>query len=182
MRKLEKLSRAYILDWEELSPLEKNLFRKAAEVRKNAQAPYSGYMVGVAIRSASGKIYTGVNVERVTYSETSHAEQVAIDTMVAREGPNKVVILVGVSGPRDQKIILPPKAVPLQASNLSLDEFWFPCGRCRQIIWENSFADPDVLVLWFHPAGLFAQARIRDLLSNRFGPEKLGIDYRQTDK
>jgi cytidine deaminase len=59
------------------------LLAAAAAVRENAYAPYSRFKVGAAIRSASGAVYTGCNVENVAYPEGTCAEAGAIAAMVA---------------------------------------------------------------------------------------------------
>jgi cytidine deaminase len=59
------------------------LIRRAMEVRKNAYAPYSGYSVGAAIEDADGEIWTGVNVENVSYGGTICAERAALVQMVS---------------------------------------------------------------------------------------------------
>lgn len=60
-----------------------SLFQQALEVRERAYAPYSKFKVGAAIRSASGKIFIGCNVENVAYPEGACAEAGAIAAMVA---------------------------------------------------------------------------------------------------
>lgn len=55
----------------------------ALNVRENAHAPYSGFKVGAAIRSGSGAVYAGCNVENVAYPEGTCAEAGAIAAMVA---------------------------------------------------------------------------------------------------
>jgi len=97
----------------DLSPLYQKLVIDACNVRENAYAPYSHYKVGAALLSEKGNIYSGCNVETVTYSQTTHAERVAINNMVTH-GERKIVALCCVSG---------EKASP-------------PCAECRQVIWE----------------------------------------------
>lgn len=53
---------------------ERELFNAAIKVQKNAYAPYSNFLVGAALRSSSGKIYTGCNVENIAYPEGTCAE------------------------------------------------------------------------------------------------------------
>ena len=55
----------------------KNLIDIALEVRKNAYAPYSSFLVGSALLTKSGKIYTGCNVENGSYGGTICAETFA---------------------------------------------------------------------------------------------------------
>ena len=60
-----------------------SLFEQARQVRENAHAPYSGFKVGAALRSSSGKVYLGCNVENAAYPEGTCAEAGAIAAMVA---------------------------------------------------------------------------------------------------
>ena len=50
----------------------------ANEARRRAYAPYSNYPVGAALRTKTGRIYTGVNIENAVYPYTICAERVAI--------------------------------------------------------------------------------------------------------
>lgn len=99
-----------------------SLVAEAKKVWANAYAPYSDFKVGAAIRTASGRIFTGCNVENASYPEGTCAEAGAIAAMVASgESEIKEVAVVG-SGPH-----------PVT-----------PCGGCRQRLRE--FAGPDVPV------------------------------------
>lgn len=53
------------------------LIRRAVEARRNAYAPYSGFMVGAALECADGRIYTGCNIENSAFSPTNCAERTA---------------------------------------------------------------------------------------------------------
>lgn len=66
----------------ELSEFDKVLINNAIDIRKIAYSPYSGYMVGAALRDVNDRIHTGCNIESVDFTLTSHAEMVAIDSMV----------------------------------------------------------------------------------------------------
>ncbi len=90
------------------------LISKASDVSGNAYAPYSGLHVGAAVRSESGRIYMGCNVENASYGLTVCAERVAILSAVAN-GEKKLDTIAIVS--RD----IPE---PL------------PCGACLQLMSE----------------------------------------------
>jgi len=86
----------------------------ALAVRENAHAPFSKFKVGAAVQDASGRIFTGCNVENATYGLTVCAERVAIFKAVS-EGARKFTRVVVVA---DTDTLTPP------------------CGACRQILWE----------------------------------------------
>ena len=90
------------------------LVESARAACNNAYAPYSGYKVGAAVISESGKIYVGCNVENASYGATLCAERAAIAKMVAAGETKFVTIAVFVSG----------------------EEPAMPCGICRQVIAE----------------------------------------------
>ena len=94
---------------------EKDLLIEAAkQARENAHAPYSNFRVGAALRSTSGRIFAGCNVENATYGLTICAERVAIFKAVS-EGERGFSAIAVVT---DTEVLTPP------------------CGACRQLIWE----------------------------------------------
>ena len=126
-----------------------DLFKAAMTVRENAYAPYSKFQVGAAIRTASGKVYTGCNVENVAYPEGTCAEAGAIAAMIAAGESEIAEILVVAGG----------------ASKVS------PCGGCRQKISE--FAQADAPVYMADLAGDIEEISIGDLLPAGFDKEHL---------
>lgn len=121
-----------------------SLMNAAREVRENAYAPYSKFKVGAAIRSASGTVYTGCNVENVAYPEGTCAEAGAIAAMVAAGETRLTEVTV---------IADSPSPVP-------------PCGGCRQKLAE--FADADVPVVLATTDGGRLETTVGDLLPGRF--------------
>jgi cytidine deaminase len=91
-----------------------SLIEEAQGARLQAVAPFSGFPVGAAVRSESGKIYTGCNIESASYGLTVCAERVAIWKALS-EGERHFTELAVVA---DTETLTPP------------------CGTCRQIIWE----------------------------------------------
>jgi cytidine deaminase len=90
------------------------LIEAALKARENAHAPFSKFKVGAAIEDASGRIYTGCNVENATYGLTCCAERVAVFKAVSEGARNFVRVAVVAD----------------------TDSLTPPCGACRQILWE----------------------------------------------
>jgi len=130
-----------------LSESEAELARCAAEVRQRAYAPYSGYAVGAALRTSSGKIYTGVNVENAAYPDCLCAERVAVVKAVSEGHQGFDMIAVSTSNGGT------------------------PCGSCRQVMAEFGL---DAVVLIVDGQGaLVNRTSVRALLPDSFGPQKL---------
>tara|TARA_B100000886_G_scaffold324230_1_gene268722 strand:+ start:2003 stop:2386 length:384 start_codon:yes stop_codon:yes gene_type:complete len=88
------------------------LFQKALEMRKNSHAPFSGYKVGSAIETEEGFIIGGCNVESASYGLTCCAERSAIYNAIS----------LGYTSFRALAVVT--------------DNGGYPCGACRQVIWE----------------------------------------------
>jgi cytidine deaminase len=124
--------------------------RKAAlAVRENAYAPYSGFQVGAALRSGSGAVFTGCNVENVAYPEGTCAEAGAIAAMVAA-GEREIAEVYVVAG-----------------SDLPVT----PCGGCRQKLAE--FGKPDVRITLATVGGTEESSSIGALLPGGFNPDHM---------
>jgi cytidine deaminase len=97
-----------------LSDSENELIEAAKGARLRSVAPFSKFLVGAALRTKAGKVFTGCNVESASYGLTVCAERVAIWKALS-EGERDFTDLVVVA---DTEALTPP------------------CGTCRQIIWE----------------------------------------------
>ena len=120
-----------------------SLVETATAARLQSVAPFSNFLVGAALRTKAGKVYTGCNIESASYGLTVCAERVAIWKALS-EGERDFTDLVVVA---DTESLTPP------------------CGTCRQIIWE--FAKHAQIVL----ANLQGQREvvsIKDLLPRAF--------------
>lgn len=91
-----------------------DLVQEATAAREKASAPFSRFKVGAALRTKTGKVFHGCNVENCTYALTVCAERVALLSAIA-------------AGEREFDAI----AVVTQS-----DEPGTPCGPCRQLMWE----------------------------------------------
>jgi len=119
----------------------------ANEARRRAYAPYSNYHVGAALRTKSGRIFTGVNIENAAYPTTMCAERVAIFSAVSQgEREFDVIAVVTANGGS-------------------------PCGGCRQVMAEFGL---DTLVLIADGEGhLQKQMTVDELLPEAFTPKHL---------
>jgi cytidine deaminase len=126
------------------------LLARAREVQHNAHVPYSGFPVGAAVRTASGSVFVGANVENAAYPEGLCAEAVAIGAMVS-------------AGER----VIDTVVTVCEGDALST-----PCGGCRQKIRE--FATDATTVHAAGPDGIRATYSMAELLPDAFGPENLG--------
>ena len=91
-----------------------NLIKVAKSVSENAFNPLSKFSVGAAIIDKSGMIFSGCNIEFDNYSNTIHAEEAAIASMIS-------------SGHRE------PRAIAIFTLT---EKVYFPCGMCRQSLFE----------------------------------------------
>jgi cytidine deaminase len=91
-----------------------DLLMAAWQVRESAHAPYSRFAVGAALLAADGRIFTGCNVENLSYGLTMCAERVAIGAAVAAGARGFLAMAV-----------VADTAVPIS-----------PCGACRQVMAE----------------------------------------------
>ena len=123
---------------------EKSLVRLASEIKEKAYAPYSGFRVGAAVETESGKIYTGVNIENASFGATNCAERTAIFKAVS-EGERKI------------------KKIAVTSDS---DETVYPCGICRQVIAE--FADKDTKIICSSKNGDYKVYTLDEILPNAF--------------
>jgi cytidine deaminase len=119
------------------------LLDQARRAREHAYAPYSRFMVGAAVLTATGEIYSGCNIENASLGATICAERVAIFRAVA-------------AGCRDVTALAVIADTPEPVA---------PCGLCRQVLAEFN---PDCLVLMANTAGRTRLANLKELLPLAF--------------
>lgn len=119
------------------------LIEKARQAMAFSYSPYSHYRVGACIKCSDGSYYTGCNIENSSYGASNCAERTAVFKAVS-EGHTK-----------------------FDAIAIASDEFapW-PCGICRQVLYEFS-PTMRVIVVW---ADHVEEAMLEDLLNHGFGP------------
>jgi cytidine deaminase len=124
-----------------------SLIDLANEARRRAYAPYSKYRVGAALRTKSGRIFIGVNIENAAYPTSMCAERTAVFKAVSE-------------GERD-----------FEGIAVVTDNGGSPCGGCRQVLAEFGL---DTAVLIADGKGqLVKQTSVGELLPEAFTPQKL---------
>jgi cytidine deaminase len=125
------------IDWDALDAA-------AVDIMQRAYAPYSRFKVGVAGLVDDGRIVVGCNVENAAYGVGLCAECGMVSALHASGGGRLVAISC-----------VDQHGQPLM-----------PCGRCRQLLWENG--RPDSLIKT--PEGVLS---LTDILPQAFGPQDL---------
>ena len=124
----------------------------ASRAREHAYAPYSCFRVGAAVRTKSGSIFSGCNVENAAYPEGTCAEAGAIAAMVTAGETLITDVLVVADGTRTV----------------------VPCGGCRQKLAE--FSIPEARIFLADSSGVVAVTTIGSLLPGAFSAEHLVVD------
>jgi cytidine deaminase len=119
-----------------------DLIQQARDALENAYVPYSEYRVGAALRTADGTVFVGCNIENANYSNSLHAEEVAIAEAV-KNGYTEFDRLAVTSGVRDGVT---------------------PCGMCRQTLAE--FCGEDLVVVCDEGAEETTEYTLGELLPN----------------
>lgn len=125
------------------------LIDAALAAKEKAYAPYSKFRVGAALLSKTGTVFTGCNIENVSFSATNCAERTAFFKAIA-EGVREFEAIAIVSDSEDY--------IP-------------PCGVCRQVMVE--FCSPDFIVLMCKADGIFKQLTLADLMPSAFDQASL---------
>lgn len=138
--------------------MEKDLITKmielAIEQLRFSYTPYSGFKVGAALLTKSGKIYTGCNIENAAYTPTNCAERTAFFKAVS-EGEREFQAICVVGG-----------------KDGVLTDYAAPCGVCRQVMME--FCDPQQFqIILATAAGHYDVYTLQELLPQGFGPANL---------
>jgi cytidine deaminase len=123
------------------------LAEAALEAREQAYAPYSGYLVGAAVLDVDGRVWTGCNIENVSFGLTLCAERVAVAKMVSAGSRRLIEIAVAtVDGGT-------------------------PCGMCLQTLAEFAPEPGDVRVWTVSPGGKARQYLLAELLPFGFASD-----------
>ena len=116
-----------------------DLIREAQSARDSAYAPYSRFSVGAALKTKSGAVYRGCNVENISFGLTICAERVCVGAaIVSNDHDFEVIAIVSDSG--DPVV---------------------PCGACRQVLAEFS---PGMTIVTANLSGAVSKFNLNELL------------------
>ena len=124
------------------------LLELANEARRRAYAPYSNYPVGAVLRTKSGRLFTGCNIENAAYPTGMCAERVAIFKAVSEGEKEFEIIAVATSNGGS------------------------PCGSCRQVMAE--FGLDTVVLIGDGEGRLVQETSVAELLPGAFTPKDMG--------
>jgi cytidine deaminase len=125
------------------------LIRQAIEIRQRAYAPYSKFLVGAAVRTASGKTFLGCNVENASYGLAVCAERSAVFAAITA-GEKKFECM----------------AIATQGGAM-------PCGACRQVLSEFN-PDLPIYIVDVENPDKIVEGNLWDLLPGAFKLDEKG--------
>ncbi len=131
----------------------RTLCQKAVDMRSESYAPYSDFLVGSAVLTGDGKIFTGCNIENSAFGPSICAERTAIAKAVS-EGYRDFAAIAIAGGRRDGEL-----------------QYCSPCGVCRQVMRE--FCKPSFKIYLAKSADDYKEFTLGDLLPESFGPDNL---------
>ena len=125
------------------------LITKAVEAKKYAYVPYSQFRVGAALLTEDGTIYTGCNIENVSFGATNCAERTAVFKAVS-EGKRTF------------------QAIAITGDN---GDYLPPCGICRQVLQE--FAGDSLKIILANDTEDYKVTTLGELLPGAFSSKNL---------
>lgn len=127
---------------------DRNLIERAKEALVNSYTPYARFPIGAALECEDGSVFTGCKIENAALECTLCAERAALAGAVS-------------AGHRSFKRI----AVYTESNS-----YCFPCGTCRQVLWEFS---PHVEVLCARADGRYVSYPLTALLPEAFSKDAM---------
>jgi len=131
-----------------MTKIQQELVAAAKDAQELSKAKYSNFRVGAALRTESGKVFTGCNIESSSYGLTVCAERVALFKALS-EGEETFTHLAVVTD------VNPPSS---------------PCGACRQLLWDYA---RNIEIILAGKDSTTEITTLKSLLPRPFGDEEL---------
>ena len=138
----------------ETQNMDSKLIKFATDARNLSYAPYSKFSVGAALLCKNLKIFTGCNIENVSFSATNCAERTAFFKAIS-EGEKDFSAIAIVGGNADD----------------SIKNFCFPCGVCLQVMSE--FCDVEKFKVILYNGKILKKYKLCELLPQNFNKNSL---------
>ncbi len=138
----------------ETQNMDSKLIKFATDARNLSYAPYSKFSVGAALLCKNLKIFTGCNIENVSFSATNCAERTAFFKAIS-EGEKDFSAIAIVGGNADD----------------SIKNFCFPCGVCLQVMSE--FCDVEKFTVILYNSKILKKYKLCELLPQNFNKNSL---------
>lgn len=139
------------LTYEELDKSDQELISMAIKAKDFSYSPYSKFRVGSSILTKNGQVFSGCNIENISFSPTVCAERTAIFKAISEGKTEFSKIVVAVDD----------------------DNFCTPCGVCRQVMSE--FCEPTLTIFLVNGKNEIASTSLENLFPGSFNPNaKIG--------
>ena len=122
-----------------------DLLLLAKDASKNSYSPYSNFSVGAAVLYESGNVYTGCNIENVSYGLSLCAERSAMAAAI-NSSEKTYIKAIAIYSPKQKKCM--------------------PCGACRQ--WLQEFEKGQQIEIILEDDNTFSSYKIDELLPYSF--------------
>lgn len=119
------------------------LIKIADKAKENSYSPYSNFKVGACVLTEKGNIFTGCNIENISFGASICAERTAIFKAIS-EGEKNF------------------KKIAVMSSSKN---FTYPCGMCIQVLFEFM---PDGELIVSNSDGKTEKYKIKDLMPYQF--------------
>jgi len=141
------------LRYDDLDRADRELVDAARTATATAYAPYSGALVGAALRTADGTVVAASNLENAAYGSTICAERMAVGRANAMGHRTFAAVAIAAMG-----------------AALRPDRVVSPCGACRQVLHEmaSAAAHPMRVIMTAPGADAITVATLDELLPLAF--------------
>ena len=161
MKQYEIRTHVNVLNWEEMSEMERELIQRAKQATESSYSPYSHFQVGAALRLQNGEIIVGSNQENAAYPVGCCAERTALFWCGANRPGARITHI----------------AIAAQTQGHFTEDPIAPCGMCRQALLEvEHHQRGSIKVLLYGEDGTHCVDSVKALMPLTFNADSLEIE------